>query len=174
MCGVRPTKRREGLAWRIPVPVLCCAWRREGDVLLLLLPLYVKLLLTLCSTHLSLASCFVRSCLAGYRTLAFFLRGYFYRHYTETTAIACHPSGLRRLRPKVSGWMEAQTMAGLGTSACPGGCSDTRVTVKSWCRRGLEASDLRWWKKTSRELTSWDAEHFPQSRSESETEQYHG
>jgi hypothetical protein len=35
-------------------------------------------------------------------------------------------------------WMEAQTMAGLGTSACSGGCSDTGVTVKSWCRIALE------------------------------------
>jgi hypothetical protein len=44
-------------------------------LLLLLLLLYVKLLLTLCSTpSLSHTSCFVRSCLAGYRTLNFFLR----------------------------------------------------------------------------------------------------
>ena len=92
MCGVRPTKRREGLAWWILVPVLCCAWRREGDVLLLLLLLllYVKLLLAL-APLVSLTSCFVRSCLAGYRTLNFFLlRAYF---YTAITAIACHPSG---------------------------------------------------------------------------------
>jgi hypothetical protein len=32
-------------------------------------------------------------------------------------------------------------MAGLGTSGCSGGCSDTGVTVKSWCRIAL---DLRW------------------------------
>lgn len=29
-------------------------------------------------------------------------------------------------------------MAGLGTSVCSGGCSNTGVTVKSWCRIGLE------------------------------------
>lgn len=95
MCGVRPTKRREGLAWRIPVPVLCCAWRREGDVLLLILPLlYVRLLLTLAPPVCpSLTSYFVRSSLAGYRTLNILLCEYLYRYNTAITAIACHPSG---------------------------------------------------------------------------------
>lgn len=105
MCGVRPTKRREGLAWRIPVPVLCCAWRREGDVLLLILPLlYVRLLLTLAPPVCpSLTSYFVRSSLAGYRTLNILLCEYLYRYNTAITAIAC-VSSERRLRPKVSGW----------------------------------------------------------------------
>jgi hypothetical protein len=103
MCGVRPTKRREGLAWRIPVPVLCCAWRREGDVLLLILPLlYVRLLLTLAPpVCLSLTSYFVRSSLAGYRTLNFLLLRIPLpiQHCDHGDCV----SSEQRLRPKVSG-----------------------------------------------------------------------
>jgi hypothetical protein len=54
-------------------------------------------------------------------------------------------------------------MAGLGTSACSGGCSDTGVTVKRWCRIAL---DLRWMvedEEPRAELTSWDAEHLHQA-----------
>jgi hypothetical protein len=72
MCGVSPTKRREGLGGSLSL----CLEKGGGCVLLLLpLRLYVKLLLTLCSTpSLSYTSCFVRSCLAGYRTLNSLLR----------------------------------------------------------------------------------------------------
>ena len=54
-------------------------------------------------------------------------------------------------------------MAGLGTSACSGGCSDSSVTVKRWCRRSL---DLRWMVE--------DEEPRADQIADSETEQYHG
>jgi hypothetical protein len=107
-CAPHQTARRAGLADPCPCAVLCL--EKGGGCVTVLLPLpllYVMLLLTLaCSTHpsLSLTSCFVLSCLAGYRTLNSLLCEYLYQHYTAITAIACHPSGLQRLRRKVSGW----------------------------------------------------------------------
>jgi hypothetical protein len=119
---------------------------KGGGCVTVLLPLpllYVRLLLTL-APPISLSSCFVLSCLAGYRTLNFLL--------CEIPLPTLHcdhgdcVSSERLAATKTKGeWMEAQTMAGLGTSACSGGCSDTGVTVKSWCRIVLAgALDLRW------------------------------